>query len=357
MSFSAKHDWYLIGAVAFIMGAGLLVLASSDHFLFYRQLIWIFIALALLIGLPLLNIKALLSYRWFIVGVYLLCLGLLVINFIIAPAVHGARSWIPLGPFKMQPSEFMQAALILIFSVFFAARHVSIANLKTIAISFVYFFIPAVMVLLQPNLGTTLIMFGIWFGYLLVSEMPARYLGAAVLILAVVGVFMWHFGFASYQKERIIGLFHPQKDPLGINYNTIQSKITIGSGGFFGEGFGQGTEVKLGFLPAAQTDFAFSSFIEEWGFLGALLVLAAFVLVIYRVLNIGLKADNNTLRFLSLGAVMFVILHLAVNLGSITGLLPVVGEGMPFLSYGGSDLLTASALLGIVQSARQRELA
>ncbi|MCL5007037.1 MAG: FtsW/RodA/SpoVE family cell cycle protein [Patescibacteria group bacterium] len=147
-------------------------------------------------------------------------------------------------------------------------------------------------------------------------------------------------------------MFNPNKDPLGINYNAIQSKITIGSGGFFGEGFGQGTEVRLGFLPAAQTDFAFSSFVEEWGFLGGVLVLATFVFLIYRVLKIGLDADNNTLRFLALGTSMFVVLHLAVNIGSVTGLLPVVGEGMPFVSYGGSDLLTVSALLGMLQSIR-----
>lgn len=352
MFFRGRQDWYIVGASTLLMGAGLLVLASSDHFLFVRQIVWMILALALIIGLPFFNIKSLLSYKWFIVGVYLAALGLLIITYFIAPAVHGARSWIPLGPFKMQPSEFMQAALIILFSAFFAAKHVSITSLKTIATSFVYFFFPTVLVLMQPNLGTALIMFGIWFGYLLVSEMPARYIGVSLIILAVVGVFMWHFGFASYQKARIIGLFNPNKDPLGINYNAIQSKITIGSGGFFGEGFGQGTEVRLGFLPAAQTDFAFSSFVEEWGFLGGVLVLATFVFLIYRVLKIGLDADNNTLRFLALGTSMFVVLHLAVNIGSVTGLLPVVGEGMPFVSYGGSDLLTVSALLGMLQSIR-----
>lgn len=352
MFFGGKQDWYIVGASAFLMGAGLLVLASSDYHLFVRQIIWVTLALALIIGLPFFNIKALLSYRWFIVGIYLAVLGLLIITYFIAPAVHGARSWIPLGPFKMQPSEFMQAALIILFSSFFAARHVSIANIKTIATSFVYFFVPTVLVALQPNLGTAIIMFGIWFGYLLVSEMPVKYVGAAVLILAVAGVFMWHFGFAPYQKARITGLFNPHKDPLGINYNAIQSKITIGSGGFFGEGFKQGTEVQLGFLPAAQTDFAFASFVEEWGFLGGIIVLAVFGFLIFRILKIGAGAGNNTLRFLSLGVVMFITLHLAVNLGSITGFLPVVGEGMPFVSYGGSGLITLSALIGMLQSVK-----
>ncbi len=334
------------------MGAGLLILAASDRYLLARQIIWMGLALGLMIVLPFFNIKALLSYKWFALGVYAVALGLLIVTYFIAPAVHGARSWIPLGPFKMQPSEFMQAALIIFFSYFFAAKHISIANIKTIAASFVFFFIPTVLVALQPNLGTAIIMFGIWFGYLLVSEMPAKYVGGAVLILAVVGVFMWHFGFASYQKARIIGLFNPHKDPLGINYNAIQSKIAIGSGGFFGEGFGQGTEVQLGFLPAAQTDFAFSSFIEEWGFLGGAVVLSLFGFLIYRILRIGMTADNNILRFLSLGTVMFIALHLAVNLGSVTGFLPVVGEGMPFVSYGGSDLVTISALIGVLQSVK-----
>ncbi|MDE2144576.1 MAG: FtsW/RodA/SpoVE family cell cycle protein [Patescibacteria group bacterium] len=349
MLFDGRQDWYVVGASAFLMMAGLLVLASSDHYLFIRQIIWIILALGIMVGLPFFNIKSLLSYRWFVIGIYLAALGLLVITYFIAPAVHGARSWIPLGPFKVQPSEFMQAALIILFSAFFAAKHISIANLRIVATSFVYFFIPTVLIMLQPNLGTAIICFGIWFGYLLVSEMPAKYIGAAIVVLAIVGVFMWHFGFASYQKARIIGLFNPHKDTLGINYNAAQSKITIGSGGFFGEGFGQGTEVKLGFLPAAQTDFAFASFIEEWGFLGGAIVLLVFAFLIYRILRIGMKADNNILRFLSLGTVMFIVLHLAVNLGSVTGLLPVVGEGMPFVSYGGSDLITVAGLIGVLQ--------
>lgn len=352
MFFGRRQDWYIVGASALLMAAGLLILAASDHYLLTRQIVWVSLALGLIIGLPFFNIKALLSYRWFIIGVYLAALGLLIVTYFVAPAVHGARSWIPLGPLKIQPSEFMQAALIILFSSFFAARHVSIANIKTIAVSFVYFFIPTVLVVLQPNLGTAVIMLGIWFAYLLVSEMPAKYMFAAVVILAVVGVFMWHFGFASYQKARIIGLFNPHKDPLGINYNAIQSKIAIGSGGFFGEGFGQGTEVQLGFLPAAQTDFAFASFVEEWGFLGGMIILALFGFLIYRILRIGMTANNNTLRFLSLGTVMFITLHLAVNLGSVTGLLPVVGEGMPFVSYGGSDLITLSALIGMLQSVK-----
>jgi rod shape determining protein RodA len=351
---SLKIDAWLLGSVLFLLTAGSVTLASIDHSLFIKQIIWIVLALAVMFILPYLNLRAIFSYRWVILTIYLGTLLLLVLTYFVAPGIKGHHSWIILGPILIQPSEFMKAALIILLSSFFAIRHVSIARWKTISISFLYFLIPFIFVLLQRDLGTSLVLFAIWFGYLLVSEIPWRHLIAFFLIFIVIGIAAWHFGLANYQKQRIIGLFSPTYEPLGINYNVIQAKIAIGSGGLFGQGFGQATQVQLGFLPAASTDFIFSAFTEEWGIFGALFLIAAFMVMIYRILKIGLLTDNNFSRFICLGTAIFVVAHLIINLGSNMGFLPVIGIGLPLVSYGGSDLLTVSVLIGIIQNIAKR---
>ncbi len=351
---SLKIDLLLLGSVLSLLLVGLVTLASIDHTLFIRQMIWVAIALAVIFMLSHLNLRAILSYRWVILTIYLGALLLLALTYVVAPGIKGHHSWIVLGPVLIQPSEFMKAALIILLSSFFAVRHVSIARWRTIAVSFLYFIVPFIFVLLQRDMGTSLVLFAIWFGYLLVSEIPWRYLIAFFLAFIVIGVVAWHFGLANYQKERIIGLFSPSYEPLGINYNVIQAKIAIGSGGFFGQGFGQDTQVQLGFLPAASTDFIFSAFTEEWGVFGALILISLFMVMIYRILKIGLLTDNNLSRFICLGTAIFIAAHLIINLGSNMGLLPVIGIGLPLVSYGGSNLLTVSVLIGIIQNIAKR---
>lgn len=344
-----RTDPWLLGSVLFLIVAGLVTQASISSQLFTRQLIWAALALIVIFALPRLNLRAAFSYRWVILGIYLAVLALLIFTYLVAPAVRGHRSWISIGSFQLQPSEFMKAALIVLLSRFFALRHVSIAHWGTLAVSFAYFIIPTVFVLLQPDTGTALVIFAIWFGYLLVSGIPWRYILAFFLIFAAAGVFAWNFGLANYQKERIRGLFNPYYEPLGINYNVIQAKIAVGSAGFFGKGFEQGTQVQLGFLPAAATDFAFSAFTEEWGIFGALTLLAAFLLLVARILRVGLMAGDNFSRFVCIGTAIFIVAHLIINLGSNLGILPVIGIGLPLVSYGGSNLLTVSALVGIIR--------
>lgn len=352
--YSAVYDRGVIVSALFLFALGLLTLAAGDKELLYRQLVWGAGALVLLFGIPLLNVRALFQYRWVVSGLYFSVLVLLVITYFLAPPISGARSWIILGPFQIQASEFMKAALIVLLSSFFAARHVSIAQVGIIVISFVYFLIPAVFILVQPDVGTVLVLFGIWFSFVFLSGLPARHLAAAILLFLLVGVALWNVGLADYQKARIIGLFKPNTDPLGVNYSVAQSKIAIGSAGLFGKGFGQGTQVQLGFLPAAHTDFVFSAFVEEWGLVGGVVLIGAFLYLVYRVLRIGFFADSNFARFVSLGTASMLVLHFIINLGSALGLLPVIGIGLPFVSYGGSNLLTVSALLGIVQGVAAR---
>jgi rod shape determining protein RodA len=345
-----RFDFGLNAASILLIVTSLVTLASGDKALFYRQLVWVVFAIILSFGLTVINLRAVLNYKWVILGIYFFILALLIVTFLIGPTIHGAKSWLVFGKMQLQPSEFMKLALIILLSSFFAVRHVSIAQIGVIITSFIYFLIPTIFVILQPDLGTALILFGIWFSYLLLSGLPFRYILISIILFSILAVGIWGFGLAEYQKARISALFQPNVDPLGINYGIAQSKIAIGSGGIFGKGFHQGAQVQLGFLPEAQTDFIFAAFTEEWGLVGGMILIGAFIFLMYRLLHIGIKCPNNFARFICLGTVTMLLLHFVINLGSTLGLLPVVGVSLPLVSYGGSNLLTVAALIGIIQS-------
>ena len=225
-----------------------------------------------------------------------------------------------------------------------------IARWHNILIPFFYFLLPVGLVLLQPDLGSALILFGIWVGYLFISGARKKHLLIGLIIFALAAAWGWQGFLKDYQQQRIIGLFRPDYDPLGINYNVIQSKIAIGSAGFFGKGYQQGTQVQLGFLPEAATDFIFAAYVEEWGFVGAAALLAAFLTMIFRIIAIGVRGENNFTKLICLGTVAVFVLHFVFNVFSNIGLLPVIGLPFPFFSYGGSSLLTNAVLVGIIQS-------
>ncbi len=346
-----KHqDWLLNISVFFLAGCGLVSLASKNTESFIQQSIWLLLGTALLFAFSLIDWRSLMNYRWLIVTIYLVAIGLLVLTYFLAPTIRNTRSWIVVGPVQFQTSELAKLALIIIFAFFFAHRHIGIARVGVLLKSFMYFAIPAALILLQPDLGSTLILFFIWIGFLLVSGIHWRHLLIGFAIFSLLGLWGWNFFLKDYQKERIIAFTNPAYDPLGVNYSTIQAKIAIGSAGFFGKGFGQGTQVQLGFLPAAETDFIFAAFMEEWGLLGGTLVLAAFAFALIRIIIIGVNCHNNFFKLICLGAVSMFLAQFALNIGSNLGLSPVIGVTFPFLSYGGSSLLTNFMIIGVIQS-------
>ncbi|MEK7192392.1 MAG: FtsW/RodA/SpoVE family cell cycle protein [Patescibacteria group bacterium] len=350
MDILKRQDWYLTAAVLFLVAASLVVLSSINTDLFWQQLIWILLGLSLFLIFSLIDWRPIINYRWMILAVYLFAIILLLITYFLAPSIRGTRSWLVAGPIQFQTSEIGKLALIILLAYFFASRHIGIARLGIIVKSFIYFLIPAVFVLSQPDLGTALILFFIWFGFLLVSGIRWRHLLIGFAILALTGLWGWNFFLKDYQKERIIAFTNPSYDPLGVNYSAIQAKIAIGSGGFWGKGFGQGTQVQLGFLPAASTDFIFASLVEEWGGLGGFLTLGAFTFLLLRIVAIGFNCHNNFSKLICLGAVIMFLCQFILNVGSNLGLSPVIGVTFPFLSYGGSSLLTNFMLIGIIQS-------
>lgn len=357
VGFIKRADWLLNGAIIFLAAAGLLVLLSSGPDLFVKQIVFFGIGFAFLIMAPLFDLRHLVNYRWLILSILVLSVVLLIAVHFFGVEVNGSKSWLDFQLFRIQPSEFAKVALIAVLAAFFSRRHVAIKRPITILGSFAYFAVPAALILMEPDLGSALILFGIWFGFLLVAGLPAKYIAAGAALFAIMGIAAWNFGFKDYQKDRILAVFNPEADPLGVNYNVIQSKNAIGSAGFFGKGFKQGEIVQLGFLPAAQTDFAFASFTEEWGILGGTLVVAAFALLMWRVSAIGAASDDNFSKLICLGTMIFLGLQFAVNMGSVVGFTPVVGVAFPLLSAGGSNLMATMFLLGIVQNIAARKTA
>lgn len=344
----------LLLAAGFIVLAGLITISGISVHLFYLQLMWVALGAAIIFAAGIRDWSGMLRARWFVWGFYLLTVLLLVITYIKAPVIRNTRSWIVLGPVEFQPVELAKTALILMFAGYFSRRHVAIGRLSNILGSFLIFIIPAGLTLLQPDLGSASILFGIWLGFILVSGLPKRWLLAGIGIMLIGSFVGWHYFLKPYQKDRIAGVFYPERDALGINYQTIQSKIAIGSAGFFGKGYEQGTQTQLGFLVEPSTDFVFAAFTEEWGLLGAILVLAAFLYLIFQILRVGQDQKNNFEHFIALGVAIVFGLQFMVNAGSATGLFPVVGVTFPFLSYGGSSLVADSILLGLVYSIQRR---
>jgi len=218
----------------------------------------------------------------------------------------------------------------------------------------VLFAIPAGLVAMQPDLGSGFILATIWFGFLLFAGLPLRRILLALLIFLVVGVYGWSNVLKDYQRERITNVFYPERNVLGLNYSVNQSKIAIGSAGFWGKGYGQGTQTQLGFLTEPASDFVLAAFIEEWGIAGGLLLLAAFVFLELWIIRVGLVADRNFETFVCIGVASMFAMQFLVNVGSTLGIMPVVGLTFPFVSYGGSSLVANFVLIAIVNSIRMR---
>ena len=355
MNFQLKNlDWKLNFAVLFLALASLVSLLGAKPELFWKQLIWWVVGITLIFLIIGFDWRPFINYRGVVLGIYFAVIALLLLTFLFAPTIRGTRGWLVLGSFQLQASEFAKISLIILYAIFFSRRHIGIARVSNLMVSFVYFIVPAVLVAIQPDFGSVLILFFIWFGFLLVSGIRWRHLALMLIIFAVSGLFMWHNVLKDYHKERILGMLFPARDALGINYSVIQSKIAIGSAGLFGKGFGQGTQVQLGFLPEAQTDFIFSAVVEEWGLIAASLLIVAFAVLLFRIIKVGLASNNNFNRFVCLGAAILFIAHFVLNVGSNLGLTPVIGVTFPFLSYGGSSLLTNLMLIGIIQSIKAR---
>jgi rod shape determining protein RodA len=285
-----------------------------------------------------------------LVSMFLGISGILLTLFVLGHVSHGAQSWFNFGGFSFQPADTMKLVLILILSKYFSRRHVEIRDIKHIFISGFYALIPFLLVLLQPDFGSAMILFAIWFGMVLVSGISKTHLLLIFMAGVVVFASAWFFMFAPYQKARIMNFVNPLADIHGSGYNAFQSTIAVGSGEIMGKGLGFGTQSRLKFLPEYQSDFILAAYAEEWGFIGSILILILYGLVLGRILYFASRGASNFEILFGTGIAIFFMSHILVNVGMNLGLMPVTGIPLPFMSYGGSHLVTEFAALGILMS-------
>jgi rod shape determining protein RodA len=350
----AHIDWILFFATIPLLGAGLITMSSftgADNY-FSRQLTWIVASIIIFFVLSMLDLRFLKKTE-VITFVFGSVCSVLLLLFVVGTVSKGAQSWFRLGFFSIQPAEVAKLVLILVLSKYFSRRHIEIAHIRHIIVSGFYAFILFFLILMQPDFGSAIIIFMIWLGMVLVSGISKKHL----LIVAAIGALsfaaLWTFVFADYQKARIISFIHPLADIQGSGYNAYQSTVTIGSGQLFGKGIGYGTQSRLHFLPEYQTDFIFAAFSEEWGFVGSILVLILFGIVIYRILKNTWRGASNFEILYGAGVAILFVTHFFINIGMNMGLLPVTGITVPFMSYGGSHLIVEFAALGILMSMRK----
>jgi len=349
-------DWILVLSILPILGVGLITMKSfggleSDYF-FTRQVIWIGISFLLFFVFGFIDWRFLRNGKLLIILFAISCFTLFVLLFFVS-AVKGASSWIDFGFFSVEPSDPIKLLLIMILAKYFSRRHTEIANIKHILVSGIYAFVPFVLILLQPDFGSAVIIFFIWLGMILASGVSKKHLFIVFFTVIITFATFWMLVFAPYQKARIKSFIDPLADIQGTGYNAYQSMIAVGSGQLFGKGIGFGTQSRLSFLPEHQTDFIFAAFAEEWGFVGVLLLFLFFGIVIWRILENAMLGASNFESLFGVGFAIFLISHFTIHIGMNIGVLPITGTTIPFLSYGGSHMLTVFAGLGILMGMRR----
>jgi len=349
-------DWPLLGAAFLLFAMSLLTLSNlsvgrGGAGVALRQTAWFGV------GLVALLIVASLDYRRLVraaPAVYLLGLAGLTLVWAFGRSVSGARRWIGLGPMSVQPSELFKICFVLMVVWVITSRWAQPVGTGTLLMALPVVAVPFVLIIRQPDLGTALLLFPVLVILLIGAGLRLRLLGALGAVgLATLPV-AW-LVLKDYQRERILVFLDPFRDPLGSAYNVIQAKIAIGSGQLLGKGVAGATQSRLAFLPERHTDFIFAVFAETWGFVGCLVLLMCYVLLLLRGFDIAASAREPVGRLVALGATSLLAAQVLINVGMVTGLLPVVGIPLPLMSYGGSSMVTSLIGLGLLLSVRMRQ--
>ena len=361
-----KNTDYLILIVAIILAiigvigiysAG--VNSTSSRTEYIKQIMWIGIALVFMVVVWIIDyhtisILGLIAYP---IGIVLLVLVLF------TPKINGASSWFNIGSVLIQPAEFVKILYILVF-----AKYIEIVYTKGkdainkwyyVLSSIIMFLIPVGLIMLQPDFGTAIVFASITFFMLFKAGLNYKYIIALILILIITVPVLYFFVLSDYQQERIQVFFNPEQEPLGAGYNAIQSKIAVGSGMLFGTGLTKGTQTQWGYLPVKSSDFIFSVISEELGFAMSITIVVLYVVMLFRILNVAESAKDRMGSTICFGIFGMFFFHFLENIGMTIGLMPITGIPLPFVSYGGSSMLTNFIALGIVlsiSSRRQRSL-
>lgn len=355
-----QFDWVLLGIVTLISAIGCFTIYSASFNFessipFYqKQITWFYLGLMFMLAVTVVDYRTIQKFSFWI---HLAVILLLIVVLFYGTGGPGSKvsRWIKLGPFFLQPSEFAKFSLALYLSYYFNdSRRINNLGVRALLWPLTVTIVPFVLILRQPDLGTAGVLFLVFF--VIVFLVGLRY--KLLLITAGLGVislpFGWFFILKSYQQNRILTLLNPEMDPLGKGYHIIQSKIAIGSGQLFGKGFMDGTQAKLNFLPARHTDFIFSVFTEEWGFLGGLTLISLYILLIIWCLRFVGKTKDRSGTVLTVGLTTILITHITINIAMVLGLFPIVGMPLPFMSYGGSAMISNMISIGLILNVRMR---
>lgn len=352
-------DWVLlflllaVCAVALLnmYSAGVSLVAGGSDPVYVKQFCWF------LIGLVMMTVCFGIDYRLinqYAYVIHAIAVFLLVVLFFYGELTRGTQRWFVIGSFSIQPSELAKISLMLALSRFFSTNEIDDGyNLRQLWIPFLLTIVPFLLIMKQPDLGTATVLLIIFVS--LAFFVGIRWRSVAIVVLGGL-LFLpavWHV-LKDYQKERILTFLNPELDPLGAGYHVIQSIIAVGSGGLFGKGFLKGTQTQLRFLPEHQTDFIFSVFAEEWGFLGGMVLLILFLSLIFWGLRIARQSRDLTGTLIAYAVTMLIFWEVLINIGMVLGIVPVVGIPLPFFSYGGSALVVLMMGVGLLMNISMR---
>ncbi len=352
LSFTQRHlhvDGALLVALLLLSGVGLITLYSATNQSLgdiQRQLMRL--GLAFTVMLVVAQVPPLTLRRW-APWVFLASLGMLVLVLFYGTTGKGAQRWLDLGIFRFQPSELMKLAIPLMIAWYLSDRHLP-PRLLHVIVAAILVALPTGLIVLQPDLGTALLVGAAGFFVLFLAGLRWRVMLTVIGGVAALGPVFWFYVMHEYQKQRVLTLFNPERDPLGSGYHIIQSTIAIGSGGIYGKGWLNGTQSHLDFLPERHTDFIFAVFSEEFGLTGVALLLGLYLFIVGRGLYIAANAQDNFGRLVAGSIALTFFVYVFVNVGMVSGVLPVVGLPLPLISYGGTSMVTLLAAFGILMS-------
>jgi len=355
----ANVDWALAGLVLSICLIGIVNIYSASNPYnmtgvpyYLKQLYWMCFGIIIVLMVSSIDYHMLEDFSY---GFYATVVALLLAVLLFGKSSMGATRWLNLGLFNIQPSELMKIVIICTFARFFNNFHaVGGLSVRDLLFPLSILAVPAAMIMKQPDLGTAMLVVLIAFS--MIAYVGLRWTTIVTFVLVTIPLcwVSWSYLLRPYQKNRVLDFLNPERAKLGSGYHIIQSKIAVGSGGVFGKGYMSGTQSQLRFLPEQHTDFAFSVFAEEWGFVGCLVLIIIYFCLVLWGLNIARRCNDRFGSLLAVGVTAMLFWHITINIGMVIGLFPVVGVPLPFFSYGGTSMITSMVGIGILQNISMR---
>lgn len=345
-------NWFVVAVMTVIACLGFAMMVSAGNGAFHpwaaQQISRFAVAFVLMMILALMPMHLLMEFAY---PVYFLCVLVLVGVDIMGHTGMGAKRWLNMGGLNIQPSEFMKLAVILVLARYFHQLHPEdIKRFPFLIPPVLLIFVPAVLILRQPNLGTTTILVAVGGVLCFLAGVRWQYFAGVIVGGVSAAPVAWHF-MHDYQKRRVLTFLDPSQDPLGAGYNILQSMIAIGSGGFFGKGYLHGSQNQLNFLPEKHTDFIFTMLAEEFGFLGGFMLLGLYVLLLGAGMMTAMRSRSTFGAMVAAGVVALIFFHILINCAMVMGMLPVVGVPLPLMSYGGSIMVSTVLAVGLLLNA------